>query len=166
MPRRVPVFTFWWRSPDCSASLVSHIHGKTEASNAALYLIVSLRQSLHLFWYSLHVFEHSPLSQAVLPYETWDAINHQTPQRRILVAKQLEQIPGQLLVFVTYTYPPHAFQEEWVYNRADIDASRIVWARDLGADENRKLLDYYPNRKALLLAPDARPVQLTEYPRP
>ena len=63
--------------------------------------------------------------------------------------------PGQQLVFVRY-WPQHQFQE-WVHNAADIDGARIVWARDLGPDENQKLLRYYPNRTAWLLQPDARP---------
>ena len=91
-------------------------------------------------------------------------LKRENPQRRILVNQQLERIPGQLLVFVRYTYPPHAFQDEWVYNRADIDGARIVWARDLGPGEDEKLLHYYPNRKVLLLQPDVRPPQLTDYP--
>jgi hypothetical protein len=117
-----------------------------------------------VFWYGLHLFESSRLAQALLPYETWDAINHQNPQRRIFVNQELEKMPGQLLVFVRYDYPLHIFQDEWVYNRADIDDSRIVWARDLGPEEDEKLLQYYPGRKALLLQPDVKPPVLTGYP--
>src|ERR1035438_5015511 len=74
----------------------------------------------------------------------------------IFVKRELDQIPGKLLVFVRY-YPQHIFQEEWVYNAADIDGARVVWARDLGADEDQKLLRYYPDRTPLLLEPDFRP---------
>jgi hypothetical protein len=116
-----------------------------------------------VIWYGLHLFERSGISQALLPYETWDAINHQNPQRRIFVNRELEKIPGQLLVFVHYNYPQHPFQDEWVYNRADIDGARIVWARDLGREEDEKLLQYYPNRKPLVLEPDVRPPQLSDY---
>ncbi|HLK21292.1 MAG TPA: hypothetical protein VKT81_20215, partial [Bryobacteraceae bacterium] len=64
--------------------------------------------------------------------------------------------------FVRYS-PRHMFQDEWVYNAADIDGSRVVWARDLGAEENEKLLRYYPGRTALLLESDLQRPQLSPY---
>ncbi len=82
--------------------------------------------------------------------------------RRVAVDRQLAQAPGQQLVFVRY-WPQHIFQDEWVYNAADIDHARVVWARDLGASEDQKLLDYYPSRSAWLLEPDAMPPKLTRY---
>jgi hypothetical protein len=60
---------------------------------------------------------------------------------------------------VRYT-PDHDVQDEWVYNRADIDASKIVWARDMGIEQNRRLLQYYRNRKVLLWEPDLPDPQL------
>jgi hypothetical protein len=50
-----------------------------------------------------------------------------------------------------------------VYNAADIDGAGVVWARDLGTDENDKLRRYYPDRTAWLLEPDARPPKLSRY---
>jgi hypothetical protein len=125
-------------------------------------MIVMLCCAHFLFWYGLHVADNSALSRFMLPYETWDGINHRNPERRIAVRDQLAQIPGQLLVFVRY-FPQHVFQEEWVFNAADIDNSRIVWARDSGPVENQKLIAYYPKRKALLLVPDAETPELSEY---
>jgi hypothetical protein len=115
-----------------------------------------------VFWYTLHVFDNSGVSMAMRRYETWDAISHGNPERRILINTQLSKLPGQQLVFVRYS-PQHIFQDEWVYNEADIDAARVVWARDLGAEENEKLRQYYPKRTAWLLEPDMRPPQLTPY---
>jgi hypothetical protein len=81
--------------------------------------------------------------------------------RRTLVINELARSPGRHLVFVRY-WPGHIFQDEWVYNDADIDASAIVWARDLGP-EDEKLRQYYPDRKAWLLEPDALPPKLSPY---
>ena len=115
-----------------------------------------------VFWYGMHAFDGAEASMAAREYETWDGINHANPERRIFVNRELEQLPGKLLVFVRY-YPPHIFQEEWVYNAADIDAARVVWARDLGAEENQDLPRYYPDRTALLLEPDFRPPRFSPY---
>jgi hypothetical protein len=84
------------------------------------------------------------------------------PEQRIAINRQLTATPGKLLVFVRY-WPQHIFQNEWVYNAADIDGARVVWARDLGDAEDQKLRRYYPDRTVLLLEPDARPPRLTPY---
>jgi len=118
-----------------------------------------------LFWYGVHAIdtgETGEIALAMRPYETWDAINHGNPERRIAVNRQLAEVPGNLLVFVRYA-PSHMFQEEWVWNAADIDAARIVWARDLGPERNRELVRYYPSRRVLLFEPDARPMRLSPY---
>ena len=112
-------------------------------------------------WYVLHLFE-SPSFYPILQYETWDVVNHQNPQRRIQVSQQLAGIKGALLVFVRYS-PTHIYQNEWVWNEADIDAARIVFARDLGPEEDQKLISYYPTRKVLLLDPDAFVPQISSY---
>jgi hypothetical protein len=48
-------------------------------------------------------------------------------------------------------------------NAADIDGARAVWACDLGAVENEKLLHYYPDRTAWLVEPGALPPRLMPY---
>jgi hypothetical protein len=120
--------------------------------------IVYLCVAQFVFWYGAHVLDIAPL----LRYETSDSINHSNTERRIEVARDVGQIKGKLLIFVRY-WPGHIFQDEWVYNAADIDAARVVWARDLGEPEDEKLRRYYPDRTVLLLEPDARPPQLRPY---
>jgi hypothetical protein len=83
------------------------------------------------------------------------------PTRRTLVKNELAQSPGRKLVFVRY-WPGHIFQDEWVYNEADIDRAAIVWARDLGP-EDEQLRQYFPDRTAWLLEPDAHPPKLSAY---
>jgi hypothetical protein len=146
----------------CLFVLVS-VRGLERIGGAAARLIVFLCVAHFIFWYGLHVFDDSDVSMAMRPYETWDAINHGNPERRIYVNRQLAQIPGKLLVFVRY-YPQHIFQDEWVYNAADIDGARVVWARDLGEAEDEKLRSYYPDRAVWLLEPDFRPPRLTPSP--
>jgi hypothetical protein len=129
---------------------------------AAARLILFLSIAYFGFWYTLHLFDTSRVSLAFRQYETWDGLNHRNPERRIMVTHQLSALSGKLLVFVRYS-PQHIFQEEWVWNDADIDAARIVWARDLGPSENEKLRSYYPDRTTLLLEPDSRTPKLAPY---
>ena len=51
-----------------------------------------------------------------------------------------------------------------MWNEADIDAARVMYARDLGPAEDEKLRQYYPGRTAWLLEPDFRPPRLRPYP--
>jgi len=127
----------------------------------AARILLFLCAAHFLFWYGLHASRDEQLYAALAPFETGDAINRGDPEGRIAIRRQLEAAPGRHLVFVRY-WPQHRFQE-WVHNAADIDGARIVWARDIGPDENQKLLRYYPGRTAWLLEPDARPPRLRPY---
>jgi len=66
------------------------------------------------------------------------------------------------LVLVSYG-KNHDLYQEFVYNRADIDHSRIVWARSLGANLDRKLIKYFPHRKVWLLEDDGAAVPSWHY---
>ncbi|MBV9624336.1 MAG: hypothetical protein JOZ14_10185 [Acidobacteria bacterium] len=78
------------------------------------------------------------------------------------IQKQLESMPGQHLVIVNYK-PDHEPFAEWVYNAADIDKAKIVWAREMDAAENRKLVDYFNGRRVWLLQADETPPKLSPY---
>jgi hypothetical protein len=79
------------------------------------------------------------------------------------IESSLDQAPGKQLAIVRYS-DKHNPMEEWVYNDADIDASKVVWAREMDAANNRELLQYYRNRKVWLVQPDSVPSSLTPYP--
>jgi hypothetical protein len=136
------------RSPLSGRSDVPLLAGRRQRAppddNGAARLIVYLCLAHFAFWYSRSFFDPP------------------APERRAAVNRQIAQSPGKQLVFVRY-WPQHIFQDEWVYNAANIDRSRVVWARDLGSSENQKLLRYYPDRTAWLLEPDAMPPKLTRY---
>ncbi len=124
--------------------------------------IVVLLCTVHfLFWYGVHLFAGDYVASAMGQYETWDFINYGDPEGRIAISRQLARAPGQQLVFVRYG-PRHMFHN-WIHNAADIDSSRIVWARDLGTVEDEQLRRYYPGRKAWLVEPDATPPTITPF---
>jgi hypothetical protein len=66
--------------------------------------------------------------------------------KHAVVEEQLKRQPGRQLVLVRYG-PRHEIYEELVYNHADIDGSKIVWARSLGAEKDAELIRHYPNRQ-------------------
>lgn len=81
---------------------------------------------------------------------------------RARIERRLEHEEGPQLVLVRYS-PTHSPLDEWVYNLADIDKQKVVWARDMGQADNQELLAYYPDRKVWLLQPDHSPPQLSPF---
>jgi hypothetical protein len=101
---------------------------------------------------------------ALSPEESWDSIDNYSAgysdlTGRIAINNRLAAEAGKQLVFVRY-YPQRTARE-WIQNAADIDQSRVVWALDLGPDEDAILRRYYRDRHAWLLEPDAVPPKLT-----
>ena len=81
-----------------------------------------------------------------------DKLNDRDPswhfQRAVLNDELGRQ--GRHLIIVRYG-PNHDPYQEWVYNEADIDNSKVVWAREMNPAENGNLLAYYKDRKIWLL---------------
>ena len=85
---------------------------------------------------------------------------------RAAIIHQLNHQPGYHLVIVRYqpTYGvQHDVDHEWVYNAADIDSAKVVWARDMGDSQNQELLRYFHNRSVWLLNGDRPSPQLEPY---
>ncbi len=82
---------------------------------------------------------------------------------RASVESQLEALPGRQLVIVRYGSGHEPFNE-WVYNSADVDASKVIWAREMDDGGNRELLRYYRGRGVWLVEPDRTPVGISPYP--
>lgn len=82
---------------------------------------------------------------------------------RASILRELNQMPGKQLVVVRYK-PSHIPFEEWVYNGADVDAAKVVWARELKPSETERLLRYFRDRRVWLLEADEKPARLSDYP--
>ena len=67
------------------------------------------------------------------------------PTARSQVIDYLQRAGQKHLVFVDYM-PKHEIHREWVFNAADIDSARVVWARDLGPEKDTVLMNYYRDR--------------------
>jgi hypothetical protein len=80
---------------------------------------------------------------------------------RARIVRELENSPGQQLVLVRYSQD-HIPDDEWVYNAANIDDAKIVWARDMGEQDNQELLRYFGNRQVWLVQPDRSPPLLSK----
>ena len=78
------------------------------------------------------------------------------------ILRQLDSAPGKHLVLVRYGVW-HDPGDEWVYNGADLDGSKVVWARELDSGSNAKLLAYFGDRQAWLVEPDQAAPRLTAY---
>lgn len=135
------------------------VTGLARMGRAGPVLLICAAQ--FVFWYGLHAWGNARALASVGRFETWDFINWGDAEGRAFVNKELARAPGKQLVFVRYG-PRHGFHE-WVHNAADIDGAHVVFAHDLGAFENRKLLEYYPERKVWLLEPDEWPPRLSPY---
>ena len=81
---------------------------------------------------------------------------------RAEIQGELEEKPGKHLVMVRYV-DHHSVHEEWVYNGADLDGAKVLWARDLGPEQDAKLFAYYKDRTVWLVEPGGDSVSLTAF---
>ena len=91
----------------------------------------------------------------------WHQLEPKSFGRAALVAK-LKALPGKQLVIVRYS-TDHDLFDEWVYNDAEIDSSKIVWARNMDAAQNARLVDYFKDRQIWLLEADEQPPKLSSW---
>jgi hypothetical protein len=85
---------------------------------------------------------------------------HNQARARAVLLQRLEHEPGRHLVIVRYGRD-HSVHAEWVYNDADMDNAKVIWAREM--KDNCRLLDYFKDRHIWLVEADAEPPRLTPY---
>ncbi len=95
----------------------------------------------------------------------WDWNGSMGEASRAAIQEKLERTAGKHLILVRYG-EDHNLHDEWVFNGADIDGSKVVWARELDRAQNDKLLAYYRSRTVWLAEPDDDPSELLPYEPP
>jgi hypothetical protein len=84
---------------------------------------------------------------------------------RVAIAEKLQNTPGKHLIVVRYE-GDHNIHDEWVYNGAEIDAAKVLWAREMDAEQNSRLFAYFRDRKIWLVTPDTDNTYLERYTPP
>ena len=84
---------------------------------------------------------------------------------RLVVQRKLEVLPGKHLVMVRYG-EEHNIHDDWVYNGAEIDSAKVVWAREIDEEQDGKLFQYFHDRKIWLVTPDTDNTYLAPYTPP
>jgi hypothetical protein len=78
---------------------------------------------------------------------------------------KLESLPGKHLVMVRYG-DDHNIHDDWVYNGAEIDTAKVIWAREIDPKQDGKLFAYFQDRKVWLATPDTDNTYLKPYTPP
>jgi hypothetical protein len=95
-------------------------------------------------------------------YQSW-CCKLQGNYNKASLTDYLRKQPGRHLVFVRPKTSEFNLLQ-WIYNDADIDASRIVWARDLGPEANARLAAYFQGREVWMVDPNVEPARIWRDP--
>jgi hypothetical protein len=82
---------------------------------------------------------------------------------RAFIQTKLDRTPGKHLILVRYEPDNHNIHDEWVYNGAEIDSAKVLWARELDEKQNAALLAYFKDRQIWLVEPDSDNTELVPY---
>jgi uncharacterized membrane protein (UPF0136 family) len=82
---------------------------------------------------------------------------------RAALEEKLSHTSGKHLIIVRYA-EDHNIHDEWVFNGADIDGAKVLWAREINAKQNAKLFAYFKDRKIWLIEPDNDNTEFIPYP--
>ncbi len=81
---------------------------------------------------------------------------------RARVAHDILSHPGKQLCLVRYIRYHDGWQE-WVFNGADLNSERLVWARSLSPETDREIIKDLPRRTVWLARPDIPEEMLKRY---
>ncbi len=92
--------------------------------------------------------------QIISSLTTGENVQIKVPTRATFFKAEFERIvdklPGNYVAIVSYD-TEYDIHDEIVFNRSNIEASKMLWAHDLGKEKNSRMLEYYSNRKVVLI---------------
>jgi hypothetical protein len=119
-----------------------------------IYLLVFLSSfSVMYKWWDEITEKRAPKEIPQVNLNLTEPAEFKIPERMTFLKPVLEETalksPDNYLILMSYdkTYSVH---DEVVYNRADLENAKIIWATDLGPEKNQALLEHYRDRKVLV----------------
>ncbi len=76
---------------------------------------------------------------------------HSFERERARIEEELTLVGRKAVVIVQYA-EGHNVHDDWVFNRADLDAAHVIWARDHGEAARERLRACFPERSGYLLS--------------
>jgi hypothetical protein len=174
---RLPIMIFLMGAVGCLALIWSFPHYASPLTCVIFLLLVQAIRHLRtirlagrplglaLSWaifYLLATDVSSSVSHRVCDPLQWTC---QGDPSRAAIAKTLLNTPGKHLIMVRYE-EDHNLHDEWVYNGAEIDTAKVLWAREVDPAQNAKLFDYFKGRQIWLVEPDTDNTELIPYEPP
>jgi len=104
----------------------------------------------------------APLHLSLDGARTWCSRDFQLKDRADLLFT-LSRLNKDQLVIIQHS-KTRLSAGEWIFNDADIDSSKVIWARDMGPQKNAELISYFKDRQVWLLEPDAGRAKISRYP--
>lgn len=81
---------------------------------------------------------------------------------RVAIAEKLSRTPGKHLIIVRYG-EDHNIHDDWVFNGAEIDGAKVLWARETNRQQDAKLFAYFKDRQIWLIEPEKDNTELIPY---
>lgn len=67
-----------------------------------------------------------------------------------IIEQTVDNSSDNYLIFVSYS-TDYSVHDELVFNKADLESAKIIWATDLGEEKNKAFLEYHRDRKVLYI---------------
>lgn len=135
-----------------------------------IFLVVGSFLFLQFYSYQQPYMEEDYSADKALLFERLSAgepVEIKVPTRATFFKADLEEmvekLPDRYIALVNYN-PNYSFHDEIVFNKADIENAKLIWAHDLGSTKNKPMLRFYNNRKILMISVEGTKIKINPLP--